>query len=44
VYFANGQARIKGQYTAGKEVGMWYFFTETGDTARTVNFDLPNAN
>lgn len=44
VYYANGQARIKGQYTADKEVGMWYFFTETGDTARTVNFDLPNAN
>lgn len=44
VYFANGQPRIHGQYTHDKEVGVWYFFTETGDTARTVNFDLPKEN
>ncbi len=44
VYFPNGQPRIQGQYTNGKEVGLWYFFTETGDTARTVDFDLPREN
>lgn len=41
VYYHTGVVRIRGQYEAGNQIGEWVFFTETGDTAKVLNFDAP---
>lgn len=41
VYYHTGAIRIRGQYEGGDQIGEWVFFTETGDTAKVLNFDAP---
>jgi antitoxin component YwqK of YwqJK toxin-antitoxin module len=37
-YFENGKVAISGKYEKGHPHGMWYSFSETGDTLEFVNY------
>lgn len=39
VYYPDGTPRIEGQYLNDDKTGTWIFFTETGDTAKVVDFE-----
>lgn len=39
VWWHTGIPRIHGQFKEGVKIGEWLFFTETGDTARVINYD-----
>lgn len=42
VWYENGQVRIHGRYDLDKEIGVWHFMSEKGDTVQTVDFDKEN--